>query len=123
MEFSNHGSVTRMANRITLRSCSSKVVNNRMEVNDRPKQSGGDDENMTRASKADQNTFTMVIYRKFVHFLMSLNSGGTFSHFLCLFFNEHEFRVKTTRSSRIIRMSHLKWHFFKALPHILSYAS
>ena len=56
-----------------------------MEVSDRPKQSGGDDENMTKASMVDDNTFTMVIYRKLVHFLMSLNSGGTFSHCLCLF--------------------------------------
>ena len=97
MEFSNHGSVTRMANRITLRSCSSKGVNNQMEVNDRPIQSGGDDENTTKASKAEDNTFTMVIYRKLVHFLMSLNSGGTFAHCLCLFFNELELRVKTAR--------------------------
>ena len=89
-------------------------------MNDRPIQSRSDDENTTKASKADDNTFMMVIYRKLVHFLMSLNSGGTFSHFLCLFFNELEFHVKTTRSSRIIRMSHLKWHFFKALPRILS---
>lgn len=55
-----------------------------------------------------------------VHFLMSLNSRETFSHCLCLFFNELEFHVKTARSSRIIRMSHLKWNFFKALPRILS---
>ena len=40
-----------------------------MEVNDRPKQSGGDDENMTKVSEADDNAFTMVIYRKLVHFL------------------------------------------------------
>ena len=97
MEFSNHGSVTRMANRITLRSCSSKRVKNQMEVNDRPKESGGDDDNTTKASKADGNTFKMVIYREMVYFLMSLNSGGTFSHCLCLFFNELEFRVKIAR--------------------------
>ena len=42
-----------------------------MEVNDRPIQSGGDDENTTKASKADDNTFTMVIYQKLVHFLMN----------------------------------------------------
>jgi len=47
-----------------------------MEVNDRPKQSGGDDENTTKASEVDDNAFMMVIYRKLVHFLMSLNSGG-----------------------------------------------
>ena len=97
MEFPNHSSVTRMANRITLLNCSSKGVNNQVEVNDRLIQSGGDDENTTKASKADDNAFTMVIYRKLVHFLMSLNSGGTFSHYLCLFFNELEFRVKTAR--------------------------
>ena len=74
-----------------------KGVNNLMEANDRPKQSGGDDENTTKASKADGNTFTIVIYQKMVHFLMSLNSGGTFAHCLCLFFNELEFCVKTAR--------------------------
>ena len=42
-----------------------------MEVNDRPIQSGGDDENMTKASKADDNAFMMVIYRKLVHFLIN----------------------------------------------------
>ena len=42
-----------------------------MEVNDRLIQSGGDDENTTKASKADDNAFTMVIYRKLVHFLMN----------------------------------------------------
>jgi len=39
-----------------------------MEVNDRPKQSGGDDENMTKASDTDEDAFTMVIYWKLVHF-------------------------------------------------------
>ena len=53
MEFSNHGGVTRMASGITLRSCSSKGVNTQMEVNDWPIQSGGDDENTTRALKAE----------------------------------------------------------------------
>ena len=42
-----------------------------MEVNDRPIQSGGDDENTTKASKLDDNAFTMVIYQKLVHFLMN----------------------------------------------------
>ena len=36
LEFSKHGSVTRMASEINLHSCSSKWVNNQMEVNDRP---------------------------------------------------------------------------------------
>ena len=89
-----------------------------MGVNDQPIQSGGDDENMTKASKADDNTFMMVIYWKLVPFLMSLNSGGTFSHCLCLFFNELEFRVKTARSSRIIRISHIKRASFQSFaPH------
>ena len=78
-----------------------------MEVNDRPIKSGGDDKNTTKASKANNNTFMMVIYRKLVHFLMSLKFGGTFAHFLCLFFNKLEFHIKTARSSRIIRMSHI----------------
>ena len=51
MEFSNHDSVTRMGNRITLRGFSSKGLNNQMEANDQLKQSGGDDENMTKAQK------------------------------------------------------------------------
>ena len=97
MEFSNHDSVTWMANRITLRNGSSKRVNNQMGVNDRPIQSRGDNEKTTKASKANDNTFMMVIYRKLVHFLMRLNSGGTFAHCLCLFFNELEFYVKTYR--------------------------
>jgi len=33
-----------------------------MEVNDWPKQSGGDDENTTKVSEADEDAFTMVIY-------------------------------------------------------------
>ena len=68
MEFSNHSSVTRMANRITLHSCSSKGVNNQMEVNDRPIQSGGDDENTTKALKAE------VLHSRWL--------------FTCSFFNE-----------------------------------
>jgi len=67
-----------------------------MEVNDQPIRSGGDDENKTKASKANDKAFMMIIYQRLVHFLMSLNSGETFSHCLCLFFNELEFRVKTT---------------------------
>ena len=86
MEFSNHGSVTRMANRITLRRCSSKGVNNQVEVNDRPIQRGGDDENTTKASKSDDNTFMMVIYRKMVNFLMSLNAGGNTCSLLMFIF-------------------------------------
>ena len=86
-----------------------------MEVNDRLKQSGGDDENTTKVSKADDNAFTMVIYWKMVHFLMSLNSGGMFAHFLCLIFNELELHIKSVRSSHIIRMSHLRCHFLWSL--------
>ena len=72
-----------------------------MEVNDWPIQSGGDDENTTKASKADDNAFTMVIYWKLVNFLMSLNSGGTFSHCLYLIFNELELHMKTARGGFI----------------------
>jgi len=39
-----------------------------MEVNDQPKQSGGDDENMAKVSEVDDNGFTMVMYQKLVHF-------------------------------------------------------
>ena len=51
-----------------------------MEVNDWLKQSGGDGKNTTRAQKVDDNPFIMVIYQKLVHFLMSLNSRGTYAH-------------------------------------------
>jgi len=79
LELSNHGSVTRMANRITLRSCSSKGVNNQMEVNDRPIQSGGDDENTTKDLKAEvlhsrwlfTYSFFNEIKRGEKHFLMT----------------------------------------------------
>jgi len=40
-----------VANRITRCSCSSKGVNNQMEVNDRKKHSGGDGKNMTKTRK------------------------------------------------------------------------
>jgi len=51
MELSNHGSVKKMANRITCHSCSSKGLDNQMEANDRLKQSGGDSKNMNKAQK------------------------------------------------------------------------
>ena len=83
---------------ITLRSCSSKWVNNQMEVNDRPIQSGGDDENTTKALKAEvihsRWLFTRIWF--IFYFKMSLNSGGTYAHCLCLFFNELEVCVKTS---------------------------
>jgi len=41
----------------------------------------------------------MVIYWKLVHFLMSLNSRGTFAHCLCLIFNELELYIKTARDN------------------------
>ena len=43
---------------------------------------------------ADNVTFTVVIHRRVVHFLMSLNAE---KHCLalCLFFNEHELCAKT----------------------------
>ena len=45
----------------------------------------------------DNVTFTVVIYRRVVHFLTSLNAEKHCS-VLCLFFNEHELCAKTTRS-------------------------
>jgi len=33
--------------------------------------SGGDDQNTSKALKADGKAFTMVIYQRLVHFLMS----------------------------------------------------
>ena len=66
-----------MANKITRHKCSSKRVNNQMEAYDQPKkQSGGDDENMTKAQKLMIMHSQMVIYWRLVHFLMSLNSRG-----------------------------------------------
>ena len=47
---------------------------------------------------ADNVTFTVVIYRKIVHFLTSLNAEKHYS-ILCLFFNEHELCAKTARIS------------------------
>jgi len=88
-----------MANRITLRSCSSKRVNNHMEVNDWPIQSGSDDENTTKALKAEViHSRRLFIGIWFIfYFKMNLKFGGTFSHCLCLFFNVLEVRIKTTR--------------------------
>jgi len=57
-----------------------------MEVNDQPIWSGGDDENTSKASKADDKAFTMVIYWRLVHFLMSLNSGGNTCSLLMFIF-------------------------------------
>ncbi len=51
-------------------------VNNQMEVNDRLKQSGGDDENTTKAQKLMIMHSQWLFTGKLVHFLMSLNSGG-----------------------------------------------
>jgi hypothetical protein len=47
--------------------------------------SGGDGANTTKALMADNTTFTMVIYRGIVHFLMSLNAGETFAHVMFIF--------------------------------------
>ena len=63
-----------------------KRVNNQMEVNDHPIWSGGDDENMTKASKVDDKAFTMVIYWRLVHFLMRLNSRGNICSLLMFIF-------------------------------------
>ena len=61
MELFNHGSVKKVADRITRRSCSSKGVNNQMEVYDRLKKSGGDGKNTTKA----QNLIIMRSQRLF----------------------------------------------------------
>ena len=58
--------------------------------------SGGDGANTTKALTADNVTFTVVIYRRVVHFLTSLNAEKHCS-VLCLFFNEHELCAKTAR--------------------------
>ena len=49
--FFNHGSVKKVANRITRRCCSSKGVNNQMEAYDWLKRSGGDGKNRTKVQK------------------------------------------------------------------------
>ena len=70
--------------------------------------SGGDGANTTKAFMADEVTFTKVIYREMIHFLMSLNLLKAYVYFLTsmnsalkllgslrLFFNEHELYAKT----------------------------
>ena len=87
MEFSNHGSVTRMANIITLRSCPSKGVNNQMEVNDRLKQSGGDGKNTNKAQK-----LMIIIHNGYLSeagsFFNELKLWWNICSLLCLIFNE-----------------------------------
>jgi len=84
-----------MVNRITLRSYSSKGVNNQMEVNDRPMQSGGDDENMTKALK------TEILHSRWLFtcsFFNELKRGE--KHLIMTyvyFFNELELCAKTGR--------------------------
>jgi len=75
-----------------------KGVNNEMEVNDQLEQSGSDDENIIMARKL------MIIYSQrlftgnwFIFERMSLNSGETFAHCLCLIFNELELHKKIAR--------------------------
>jgi len=76
---------------------------------------------MTKALKAEVlHSGWLFTGNWFIFLETSLNSGGTCAHDLCLYFNELELCAKTARSSHIIRMSHLKTVFFKALPHILS---
>ena len=126
MEFSNHGSVTRMANMITLRSCSSKWVNNQMEVNDRPMQKWRWwCKTHPRLFEAEKIIFTTVFYRRLVHFLMSLNSGGTCAHCLYLFFNEHEVHIKTARliQSYYRNVSYKNGNFSDLCPTSFLYAS
>ena len=98
-----------------------KGVNNQMEVNYRPIQSGGDDENTTKAFKGWSTTFTMVIYREIVHFLTSLNAGRNICSWLMFIFSELELCAKT---ARLIQSYNKNVSFntaiFRVLPHILS---
>ena len=40
---------------------------------------GGDGKNTTKVQKTDRMAITKVIYRRWVHFLTSLNSGETYA--------------------------------------------
>ena len=52
---------------------------------------GGDGMYTTKAQKADRMAIIEVIYRRWVHFLTSLNSGGTYAQWeVGSFFNELE---------------------------------
>jgi hypothetical protein len=86
-----------MASEITLRSCSSKWVNNHMEVNDRPNErSGGDGANTTKALIWLKG----YIHNGYlpVHFLMSLNAGGNICSSYVYFLTSMNSAFKTARS-------------------------
>ena len=51
---------------------------------------GGDGRNTTKAQKANVMAITKVIYRRWVQFLKSLNSGGTYAQKVDSFFNNLE---------------------------------
>ena len=95
-----------MASEITLRSCSSKWVNNQMEVNDWPMKKWRWWCKHDQGFNGWSTTFTMVIYQGIVHFLTSLNAGGNICSILCLFFNEHELCAKTARILRLFFNEH-----------------
>ena len=46
---------------------------------------GGDGKNTTKVRKPDRMAITKVIYRRWVHFLTSLNSGGTYAQWRVYF--------------------------------------
>jgi len=46
---------------------------------------GGDGRYTTKAQKADNMSITKVIYRRWVHFLTCLNSGGTYAQWQVYF--------------------------------------
>ena len=93
MELSNHGSVKKVANRITHRSCFSKGVDNQMEANDRLKKSGGDGKNTTKAQK-----LMIIIHNGYLpevgSFFNELKLWWNICSLLGLIFNELELHVK-----------------------------
>ena len=88
-----------MASEITLRSCSSKWVNNHMEVNDWPNGMEVAGANTTKAFMANKFTITMVIYRYWVHFLKSLNAPKHCSKAYVYFLTSMNYDAKTARIS------------------------
>ena len=93
MEISNHGSVKKVADRITRHSCSSKGVNNQMEATDRLKQSGGDGKNTTKTQK-----LMIIIHNGYLpkvgSFFNELELWWNICSLLGLIFNELELRIK-----------------------------
>ena len=59
--------------------------------------SGGDGANTTKALVADKSTFAVVIYRRIVHFLTSLNAGGNICSVRVYFLTSLNLAVNTAR--------------------------